>query len=277
MKIRRVKTIYWKPGTDYCREICSSVARIIKEGDIILISEKAVAIASGNIVNEENIRFTASSRVIAEFWMRYVWGYFLGYICRLKTSTIQRLRSYPQVEGAKHKQLALQNFGILQALRFGSEGGIDTSNLPYYYVSLPLTDPRVHAQKIYEKIKEETGKDVIILLVDSDKTYSFHSFHLSPTKSCLSRLNSRGGFILYVIGRLLKFKPRSTPLAMYPEDALSVEEALNIAELSHHVMGAGSGKTAWDMAEKFKVSLTGVTWEMLRMITHYPIAIVRRN
>ena len=52
-----------------------------------------------------------------------------------------RLRNYPLESGSRHKQLALEQAGVLQALMFGSEGGIDGSNLPYAYVSLPLKTP----------------------------------------------------------------------------------------------------------------------------------------
>ena len=275
LRIRRIKSQYWKPNTDYCLKICSSVKHKIENGDIVLISSKAIATACGNMVNEERICPTLASRIIARIWMRYIWGYFLGYFCRLKSSTIQRLRDYPEIEGGKHKQLAIRNFGILQALRFGSEGGIDTSNLPHSYVSLPLINPSLHAKKIYETIKKETGKENIIILVDSDKTYSFHGLHLSPTKSSLPTLHSEGGFVLYMLGRFLKFKPRSTPLAIYPQNKLPIQEALDIANLSHRAMGAGSGRTAWDMAEKFNVALTCVTWEMISLVDHYPIVIAR--
>jgi F420-0:gamma-glutamyl ligase-like protein len=40
-------------------------------------------------------------------------------------------------------------------------------------------------------------------------------------------------------------------------------------------MGAGAGKTVWDMAERFQVNLTGVTWKMLMKIRHYPIVVLR--
>jgi hypothetical protein len=31
----------------------------------------------------------------------------------------------------------------------------------------------------------------------------------------------------------------------------------------------------WDMARSFGVGLTAVTWEMLTLVDHYPIAILR--
>jgi F420-0:gamma-glutamyl ligase-like protein len=276
MKIRRIRSKYWKPNTDYLNEICRLLKGTVAEGDILAISEKAISVASGNIVDEKKVQPTFTSKLLAQLWMRIIWGHLLGYLCHLKTPTIQRLRNYPNIEGARHKQLALKKAGLLQALRFGSEGGIDASNLPYLYVSIPPPNPAEEARRIHEAVLQRTGKNVTVLIVDSDKTYSLRSIHLSPTKTQFPHLTSRGGFLTYLLGRMLKLKPRSTPKAAYPP-TLTVEEALNLAERAHHTLGNGAGKTAWDMAERFNVDLSSVTWEMLCSIKHYPIALFRRG
>jgi F420-0:gamma-glutamyl ligase-like protein len=56
-----------------------------------------------------------------------------------------------------------------------------------------------------------------------------------------------------------------------------VEEALKIACIADRVRGRGSGATVWDMAEKFRVEVTGVSWDMLAKIKHKPIVIVRKS
>jgi F420-0:gamma-glutamyl ligase-like protein len=58
---------------------------------------------------------------------------------------------------------------------------------------------------------------------------------------------------------------------------LNVEEALNIAELANRSRGFGAGRTVWDMAERFKVDLTDVSWEMLERVKHKPVVIVRTS
>ncbi|MCK4434088.1 hypothetical protein KAU92_01260 [Candidatus Bathyarchaeota archaeon] len=58
---------------------------------------------------------------------------------------------------------------------------------------------------------------------------------------------------------------------------ISVEEALKIALIANRVRGFGAGKTVWDMAEKFKVGLTGVSWKMLETVKHKPIVIIRKS
>jgi F420-0:gamma-glutamyl ligase-like protein len=275
MKVRRIASRYWKPNTDYIGEICRLVEGKAGDGDILAVSEKAISVALGNIVDEEKIHPGYASRILVYIWMRVIWGYILGYMCRLKKSTIEHLRRYPGLEGARHKQLALERAGLLQALRFGSEGGIDASNLPYSYVSLPLEEPVEVARSLHEAVLHKTGKNVTVFIVDSDKTYSLGGMHLSPTKTPYPGISSKGGFLPYLVGRVLKLKPRATPKAAYPS-TLEAEEALDLAEKAHCVLGDGTGLTAWDMADHFKVNLSGVTWQMLSSIKHHPIALFRR-
>ena len=79
----------------------------------------------------------------------------------------------------------------------------------------------------------------------------------------------------YFFGRLLKLRPRSTPLGMAGKN-LKAEEALRISAIANKVRGSGSGRTAWDMGETFHTEPHKVTWEMLEKVRHTPIVIVRR-
>lgn len=67
---------------------------------------------------------------------------------------------------------------------------------------------------------------------------------------------------------------RATPVAIAGSE-VDTEEALEIAEIANRSRGVGAGRTVWDMAETFKVSLTGVTWDMLDTVVHQPIVIVK--
>jgi F420-0:gamma-glutamyl ligase-like protein len=176
--------------------------------------------------------------------------------------------------GGKHKQVALQQAGLLQALMFGSEGGIDGSNLPYSYVSLALVDARQTAERIRNRIQLLLRKNVTVMIVDTDKTYSFRNFHFTPRPKPINGIHSFGGFATYVVGRALKLRRRATPLAVAGREMLA-EEALEVAEVANHSRGFGAGGTVWDMAERFAVELTGVSWEMLGTVRHKPIVILR--
>jgi len=273
-KVLTVTTRYWRPGKDYLGEIVRGVRGRICDGDFVVVSEKAISTALGNIVDESRVKPSLNAMLIARFWMRIVWGYFLGPLCRLRAKLLCRLRGYPLSMGGCHKQVALQYAGLLQALMFGSEGGIDGSNLPYSYVSLPLNNADGIAKKMRGQIWSVLRKKVFVMIVDTDKTYSFRNFHFTPRPKPIRGIHSFGGVVAYVVGRMFRFERRATPLAV-AGCTVSVENALEVAEVANQSRGFGAGRTVWDMADKFKVDLAGVSWEMLDRVRHKPIVILR--
>ncbi|MCW3978604.1 MAG: coenzyme F420-0:L-glutamate ligase, partial [Candidatus Bathyarchaeota archaeon] len=124
MRLRaiRVRTSFWRPGTDYVREIVDAVGGIVRDGDVVTVSEKAVSTARGLIVDESRFKAGRFARFLASFWMRRIWGGPLGRLTGLRDHTIERLRAYPEEDGAVHKQVALSRAGLLQSLRHYSEG-----------------------------------------------------------------------------------------------------------------------------------------------------------
>ena len=212
MKLRRyikaVRTEYWMPGSNYLNIIATALKEKINNGDIVLISEKALAVARGLIVDESQVKPGNLAKVLARFWMRIIWGFFLGRICHLKEENIRRLRNYPLKEGSVHKQVALSYASFLQSLLWGSEGGIDGSNLPLAYVSLPLPDPQAVAEEIRLYIKEKLGREVTVMIVDTDKTYSFRNFHFTHRPVHIAEIHSLLGVFAYILGRALRLKRR---------------------------------------------------------------------
>jgi F420-0:gamma-glutamyl ligase-like protein len=275
-KAYAITTKYWRPGEDYIQQIIRSIEGKVSDGDFVVVSEKAIATALGNIVDESKVKPSLNAKIIAKFWMPIIWGYILGPVCHLRRKLLLQLRTYPPELGSRHKQVALQYAGLLQALMFGSEGGIDGTNLPYTYVCLPLKNAQATAEEIRGKILETLGRKVCVIIADTDKTYSFGNFHFTPRPKPIKGIRSLGGFIVYLVGRMLKLKMRATPIAVAGH-SISAEEALTIAELANRARGYGAGRTVWEMAEKFKVALNEVSWEMLKKVKHKPIVIVRRN
>jgi F420-0:gamma-glutamyl ligase-like protein len=271
-----IATEYWKPGENYLRGIIDALANRVADGDFVVVSEKALSIALGNIVDESSVSPGFNAKLLSRFWMRIGWGYFLGVLCRLGPRLRRRLREYPVEAGSRHKQLALQEAGLLQALMWGSEGGIDGSNLPFSYVSLPLSKPCAKAEQIHRHIWRRLKKKVFVLIVDTDKTYAFRNFYFTPHPKPLRGIHSVGGVTSYVMGRLLQFRKRPTPLAV-AGGSLQAKEALKIANIADRARGPGSGATVWDMAARFNVPATGISWDMLSKVKHKPIVIVRRN
>jgi F420-0:gamma-glutamyl ligase-like protein len=271
-----VATEYWKPGENYLKGILDAVEKRVADGDFVVVSEKALSTALGNIVDESSTWASFNAKMISRFWMRIGWGYFLGVLCRLGPRLRRRLREYPVEAGSRHKQLALQQAGLLQALMWGSEGGIDGSNLPFSYVSLPLTNSYATAELIHRQIWRKLKKKVFVIIVDTDKTYAFRNFFFTPHSKPMRGIHSIGGVVSYVVGRLFKFRKRPTPLAV-AGGRLQAKEALKIANIADRARGPGSGATVWDMAARFNVSTTGINWDMLSKIKHKPIVIVRKS
>ncbi len=271
---KAVQTKYWMPGSNYLNIIASALRDKINDGDIVTVSEKALSVARGLIIDESRVKPGVLAKILALFWMRIIWGFFLGRICHLKEENIRRLRNYPADEGSAHKQVALLYATFLQALLWGSEGGIDGSNLPFAYVSLPLPDPQAVAEEIRLYLRDKLGKEVTIMIVDTDKTYSFRNFHFTHRPVRIRGIHLLLGVFAYILGRSLRLKRRATPLAVSGAE-LNIEFALDLAEAAHRRRGSGAGRTVWEMAERFGVNLTGVSWEMLKSLEHKPIVIIR--
>jgi F420-0:gamma-glutamyl ligase-like protein len=273
-KVLAIETKYWKPKNDYTKDIIKAIKSIVKEGDYVTVSEKAISTAIGNLVDEKKLKPRTLARFIARYWMRFVWPYFLGPVCHLRKKTIDYLRKYPSKEGSFHKQLALEQGGLMQALMHGSEGGIDGSNLPYSYVCLPLHNAQQIADNLRKQIENKLKKKVSVAIVDTDKTYSVLGFHFTPRPKPIKGIHSIGGVLAYVVGRSLKLTKRATPLAI-SGTKVTINEAIEVAKLANRTRGLGAGRTVWDMAQTFNVDLTDVTWKMLESVKHLPIVIIR--
>lgn len=237
------------------------------------VSEKALAVAQRRLVDESKARPGILARILTVFWMRIAWGRLLGRLCHMKEVNIVRLRAYPLFEGAKHKQVSLEQVGFLQSLRPFSEGGIDTTNLPYSLASLPLESPKRLAEEIRGIIASELNRAVAVVIVDSDKAYSCCGLHFASRATDIPGMVEIG-FFAYLIGRLLRWKARSTPLAWTGSHA-SPGYALRVAGLANKARGHGAGRTAWEMAARFGVGLTEVDWQMLERVEHKPIVVLR--
>jgi F420-0:gamma-glutamyl ligase-like protein len=275
-KALAVETKYWKPRDDYAQDIIKAIKNLVADGDFVTVSEKAISTALGNIFNEKNVKPSKLACFISKYWMQIVWSKILGPICHLRKKTINYLHSYPPEEGCLHKQLALEQGGLLQALMHGSENGIDGSNLPLSYVSLPLENAQEISNKLCELIETKLGKKVTVIIVDTDKTYSFRNFHFTPRPKPLKGIYSMGGVVAYVIGRSFKLKKRATPIGI-SGSKITTEEAIDIARIANRTRGVGAGRTVWDMAKRFNVTLTDVTWKMLAEVKHHPVVIIRHK
>jgi F420-0:gamma-glutamyl ligase-like protein len=190
-----VETKYWLPGGNHLKILAEALDGKICDGDIVTISEKALSIVKGRIINESEYKSGLLARFISKIWMRIIWGYFLCQLCHMKEKNIRRLREYPLKEGSVHKQIVMSFSSFLQVLQWGSEGGIDGSNLPDAFVSLPLDNPQETTEEIRNYIKNRLGKEIAVMIVDTDKTYSILGFHFTHRPSYYGNIHSFLGFI----------------------------------------------------------------------------------
>lgn len=274
LQIRKVKTRYWRPGISVTEEIISSIDGRIGDGAYLVISEKALAIASGLIADELNVKPGIVANIIVKIWMRRIWGGPLGQITGLKQKTMANLRNYPIEYGTRHKQFALRKVGLLQALRHYSEGGIDASNLPYSFVSLPLIEPEKIASRIREEILSRKRLAVNIIIADGDSTFSWRNLHIAPRRIRTPGFIHFDGLFSYILGRLFHLKARPTPVA-YVGEPLNPDRMLWLTRIAHKTAEPGGGRTVWGMSTRFSTGLTGVTYEMLDSVEHTPIIIIR--
>lgn len=272
-KVLKIKSPYWKPNFNYERFVISKIKDLVRNGDIVVLSEKAISTALGNIVDESRVKPSLTAKFLANFWMRKIWGYLLGPLCRLRPDTIVRLRNYPIEEGSRHKEMALRIAGLIQALKPFSEGSLDVVNLPYSYAALPLKNAHELAERIRHLLLKY-GKSVSVVISDSDKTFSIGPVHLCSRPHCIKGLIYLGP-LAYVLGASLGLKARATPVAAVGW-SYSIDELLDVCEIADRARGYGAGRNMWEAAARFGTGLTSITWSMLEKIPHYPIIILRR-
>jgi len=269
-----VRTKYWRPGDDFVG-IINSVLGECKDDDVIVLSEKALSVATCRLVDENDVHPGRLAGVLARVWVRVIWGGPLGRLCHLNKRTIHRLKQYPSPYGESHKETVLLYATVWDALLFYSEGGIDVTNVPYTLAALPLTDPARIAEQVRSEILRASRKHVTVMIVDTDKSYSWKGIHVTSRPNAIRGIINLG-ILAIILGRGLRWKMRATPLTVQGVK-LSVEEALTFAEFADKMRGHGAGRTVWDMSKRFNVSYGSVTWEMLDLVPHYPIVLIRAS
>ena len=66
-----------RPGDSYDEIVAEAVRDLIDDGDVVVVSDKAVAAASGRIVDERRVKPSSLAKFLALFWNRVIWGRFL--------------------------------------------------------------------------------------------------------------------------------------------------------------------------------------------------------
>ena len=268
-----IKTNYIKPKESY-DIIIHRASKLLKNGDFLVISETPIAISQGRLIDEMEYKPSIISILITELWSKYLWGYILGPILKIKKRTIKNLRTLPS-EARYHKQFILENYGIKHALKPASEAGVDLSNVPGTQVCLLPTNPELVVQDISDKIRFNLNKNVTVMIIDTDVTYQLLGIKFTSIPIAIPGIKKDLGVIGYVLGRWGKISG-PTPLAV--SKLQNVDESINIAKIAEECQKKNNinMETVYDMKKMFNEEITNVSIEMLESIEHTPAIIVRK-
>ncbi|MBZ2165569.1 coenzyme F420-0:L-glutamate ligase [Methanobacterium spitsbergense] len=268
-----VKTDYIKPNESYDMIIKCS-ADLLNDGDFLVISETPISVSQGRLVDESKFKASFLSFLLADIWSKYIWGYLLGPIFRIKSRTIQNLRKLPP-EARVHKRVILEHYGLKHALKPASEAGVDLSNVPGTMVSLLPENPNDVAKDIAKKIMHDLKIDVTVMIIDTDASYQLIGKKFTSLPIAVPGIKSDLGIFGYLLGRFGKILG-PTPLGVSRPEKL--DTMLKIAKLAeeYHENNEKDIKTVYDMENIFEGDITGITIEMLNSVEHTPAIIVRR-
>ena len=264
-----IETGYIKPGDDLS-SIINPAREIMKDGDYLVIAETPVSVSQNRLIDEAEYSPSLSAKFLTVVWSKYLWGYILGPLLKIKKRTIKNLRKLPKQTEA-HKEVVLQLYGLKHALKPASEAGIDLSNAPGTCVSLLPENP----EKVAKQIKADIAKDVCVMIIDTDATYMKNGKYFTGLPIAIEGIEADKGFFGYVKGQLSQ-NMGSTPLGC--SEKMDVETALKIANIAEDYQKSLSTemKTIHSVKAVLGSEMDEVTIEDLDSITHTPAVIIRK-
>ena len=110
-----IETGYIKPNEDL-NSIIIPARELMQEGDYLVIAETPIAISQGRLIDEAEYAPSITAKFLTTVWSKYLWGYILGPLLKIKKRTIRNLRRLPE-ETKAHKEVVLQLYGLKHALK----------------------------------------------------------------------------------------------------------------------------------------------------------------
>jgi coenzyme F420-0:L-glutamate ligase/coenzyme F420-1:gamma-L-glutamate ligase len=179
-----VKLPLIKPGDDLAELIvrCTEEAGVgISDGDIVVVTEKALSKAMGRIVDINSIKPSKSALNLSrrtgldprfvELVMRECDRILLTVPIRdlVKNGAVNLMSLAGDRESAERLLEEYPFFFIVErGSMLWSDSGIDSSNVPPGKCALPLLDHDEAARKLHERIMELTRKYVAIVICDTE-------------------------------------------------------------------------------------------------------------
>ena len=265
-----IETGYIKPNEDL-NSIIKPAKELMRDGDYLVIAETPISVSQGRLIDESKYTPSLKAKLLTTVWSKYIWGYILGPLLGIKKRTIKNLRRLPK-ETEAHKEVVLQLYGLKHALKPASEAGIDLSNAPGTYVSLLPENP----SKVATDLKKEIGKDVCVMIIDTDATYMKNGKYFTGLPIAIDGIDADNGFFGYFKGQMCE-NMGSTPLGC--SEKIDVETALKIANIAEDYQKSLSTemKTIHSVKAVLGSEIDEVTIEDLDSITHTPAVIIRKK
>lgn len=265
-----IETGYIKPN-DNLDAIISPAREMMEDGDWLVIAETPISVSQNRLVDESLYTPSLTAKFLTTVWSKYIWGYVLGPALGIKERTIKNLRKLPE-ETKAHKEVVLQLYGLKHALKPASEAGIDLSNAPGTFVSLLPENPG----KVASEIKSEIGKDIGVMIIDTDATYMKNGKYFTGLPLAIDGIEADKGFFGYFKGQLSE-NMGSTPLGC--SEKIDVERALELANVAEDYQKSLSTemKTIHSVKAVLGTEIDEVTIEALDSITHTPAVIIRKK
>ncbi|MEE0935747.1 MAG: coenzyme F420-0:L-glutamate ligase [Methanobrevibacter sp.] len=265
-----IETGYIKPNDDLSA-IIEPAKRLMQDDDYLVIAETPISVSQNRLIDEAKYTPSLTAKFLTTVWSKYLWGYVLGPLLGIKERTIKNLRKLPE-ETKAHKEVVLQLYGLKHALKPASEAGIDLSNAPGTFVSLLPENP----EKVAKEIKQEIGKDVCVMIIDTDATYMKNGKYFTGLPIAIDGIDADNGFFGYFKGQLSE-NMGSTPLGCSEE--IDVETALKFANIAEDYQRSLSTemKTIHSVKAVLGTEIDEVTVEALDSITHTPAVIIRKQ
>ncbi len=264
-----IETGYIKPNEDLSA-IIEPAKRLMEDDDYLVIAETPISVSQNRLVDESKYTPSLTAKFLTTVWSKYLWGYVLGPLLGIKDRTIKNLRKLPE-ETKAHKEVVLQLYGLKHALKPASEAGIDLSNAPGTFVSLLPENP----EKVACEIRREIGKDVCVMIIDTDATYMKNGKYFTGLPIAIEGIDADNGFFGYFKGQMSE-NMGSTPLGC--SEKIDVETALKMANIAEDYQKSLSTemKTIHSVKEVLGSEINEVTVETLDSITHTPAVIIRK-
>lgn len=270
-----VKSKYFKPSEGY-DNLVNSIVSVCEDNDVVFISETPVSTIEGNLVDESHYEYGIISYLITEIWCRYLWGYVFGPLFGVSKRTVNNLKHMP-LEARNHKEFIYRKYGLKYALQPTAEAGVDLSNVPGTFVSLLPENPDNSAWKIKKNVFNQSGKNVEIIIMDTDPTYKLGNTYFTTLPKSLAGISNDTG----VFGYLLRFFSKKVGATILASTAdIDLEELITLANCCEDCQRRNSEnffETVYNMKESFDTGYDNVDTEMLSSVCHIPAVIVRKR